>query len=96
MDSRIETYKHIQEVQRLLNRVVVDFLERSEEQGSAQPDEHDFSLLTLMDLIEILCNWFTADADIYELIENNQAKLGYSDKLKRILNNTAYYLEKRL
>jgi hypothetical protein len=36
LDSRIETYKHIQEVQRLLNRVIVDLLERSEEHDQSK------------------------------------------------------------
>ena len=53
--------------------------------------------MTLIDLIEMICDWRAAslrhdDGDILKSIEMNQERFGYSDELKYILANTAYFL----
>lgn len=49
--------------------------------------------MNLMDLVEMICDWLAAvqrhnDGDIRRSIELNQERFGYSDQLKKILNNT--------
>jgi len=49
--------------------------------------------MNLIDLIEMLCDWTAAsmrhaDGDIWNSIEINQKRFGYSDELKQILLNT--------
>jgi len=49
--------------------------------------------MTLLDLVEMLCDWDAAtkrhaDGDILRSIEVNQKRFGYSDELKQILLNT--------
>ena len=49
--------------------------------------------MTLVDLIEMLCDWKAAtlrhnDGDILKSIEINQKRFGYSDELKQIFLNT--------
>jgi hypothetical protein len=49
--------------------------------------------MTLIDLIEMLCDWMAAtkrhaDGDIIKSLEINQKRFGYSDELKLILKNT--------
>ena len=49
--------------------------------------------MTLIDLIEMLCDWCAAterhaDGNILKSIELNQERFGYSDELKQILINT--------
>lgn len=49
--------------------------------------------MTLIDLIEMLCDWKAAtrrhdDGDIYRSIEINQKRFGYDDQLKQIFLNT--------
>lgn len=49
--------------------------------------------MTLIDLIEMLCDWCAAverhdDGNILKSIEINQDRFGYSDELKQILINT--------
>lgn len=53
--------------------------------------------MTLIDLLEMLCDWKASserhtDGDIYRSIEINQSRFGYSDELKTILKNTIDYL----
>ena len=55
--------------------------------------ENGIKEMTLMDLIEMICDWKAAserhaDGDIYKSIEINQKRFGYSDELKQILKNT--------
>jgi len=55
--------------------------------------------MSLIDLIEMICDWKAAtlrhaDGDIYKSIEMNQERFGYGDELKRILIETAKYLDK--
>lgn len=53
--------------------------------------------MTLIDLIEMLCDWKAATlrhntGDIFESLEINQKRFGYSDELKRIFQNTIAWL----
>ena len=50
--------------------------------------------MDLVDLIEMICDWRAASlrhntGDIYESIEINQKRFGYSDELKNIFKKTA-------
>lgn len=54
--------------------------------------------MSLMDLIEMLCDWKAAtlrhaDGDLAKSIEINQKRFGYSDEMKRHLIKTATELE---
>lgn len=54
--------------------------------------------MNLIDLLEMLCDWkayseWHADVDILKYIEINQERFGYSDELKSILTNTAWFLK---
>jgi len=56
--------------------------------------------MNLLDLIEMICDWMAAtrrhaDGDIRRSLELNQERFGYSDELKRILNNTVSAIEDR-
>jgi hypothetical protein len=53
--------------------------------------------MNLIDLLEMICDWKSsglrhADGDIFKSIEINQKRFGYSDELKRLLVNTAEWL----
>ncbi len=53
----------------------------------------DISQMNLIDLIEMLCDWYAAslrhaDGDIFKSIELNQERFEYSDELKQIFTNT--------
>jgi hypothetical protein len=53
--------------------------------------------MNLIDLLEMLCDWKSsglrhADGDIFKSIEINQKRFGYSDEFKRLLVNTAEWL----
>jgi Iap family predicted aminopeptidase len=53
----------------------------------------DISQMNLVDLIEMLCDWYAAslrhnDGDIFKSIELNQERFEYSDELKQIFINT--------
>lgn|SRR3990167_2274769 len=53
--------------------------------------------MNLIDLLEMICDWKSstmrhADGDIYRSIEINQKRFGYSDELKKILKNTADWM----
>ncbi|MBO7211146.1 MAG: hypothetical protein J6V44_09140 [Methanobrevibacter sp.] len=55
--------------------------------------ENGIKGMTLVDLIEMLCDWCAAverhsDGNILKSIEINQKRFGYSDELKQILINT--------
>jgi len=55
--------------------------------------ENGISDMTLVDLIEMICDWKAAtlrhdDGDIIKSIEINQKRFGYSDELKNIFINT--------
>jgi hypothetical protein len=55
--------------------------------------EHGIKDMTLMDIIEMLCDWIAAtkrhaDGDIMKSIEVNQKRFGYGDELKQIFINT--------
>lgn len=54
--------------------------------------------MNLIDLLEMLCDWKAsserhADGNIMKSIEINQERFGYSDELKSILINTAWFLK---
>jgi len=56
--------------------------------------EHGIKSMSLVDLIEMLCDWRAASmkhvgGNIYKSIEINQERFGYSDELKQIFINTA-------
>lgn len=171
MDSRIETYKHIQQVQDLMDKVQHNLSRRSlvhDQSKLASPEveifdeftpkladstygsdeykgflaamkpaldhhyahnshhpEHygctvcdqcgqdefdpctcggprtfrcDVGRMSLLDLIEMLCDWKAAtmrhkDGDLARSIEINQRRFGYSDELKSILTFTARELQ---
>ena len=55
--------------------------------------------MTLIDLIEMLCDWKAAtlrhkNGDIFKSIELNQKRFGYSDELKQILINTVKRIDR--
>lgn len=55
--------------------------------------------MNLIDILEMICDWYAAtfrhkDGDIYRSLEINQKKFGYSDELKRIIQNTIDWLKK--
>jgi hypothetical protein len=55
--------------------------------------ENGIKDMILIDIIEMLCDWKAAtlrhaDGDILKSIEHNQKRFGYSDELKKILENT--------
>jgi hypothetical protein len=54
--------------------------------------------MNLIDLVEMICDWIAAsrrhaDGDVRRSIEINQERFGYSDDLKRILQNTVDALD---
>jgi hypothetical protein len=54
--------------------------------------------MNLLDIIEMLCDWKAAslrheNGNVFESIEINQKRFGYSDELKSILINTIKFLE---
>lgn len=56
--------------------------------------------MDLIDLIEMMCDWKAAsmrhdDGNIFKSIDINQERFGYSDELRRILINTARWIEKQ-
>lgn len=60
------------------------------------PEFHENGIkdMTLTDLMEMLCDWYAAsqrhaDGNIFDSIEMNQKRFGYSDELKRILISSA-------
>ena len=60
--------------------------------------ENGIKDMTLIDLIEMLCDWKAAtmrhaDGNIVKSIEINQKRFGYSDELKSILLNTIRAIE---
>lgn len=60
--------------------------------------EKGISGMNLIDLLEMLCDWKAsserhADGNILKSIEINQERFGYSDELKSILTNTAWFLK---
>lgn len=64
------------------------------------PEHHKNGIqdMTLIDLVEMLCDWKSSsmrhnDGNILKSIEINQTRFGYSEDLKRILENTAKWLD---
>jgi hypothetical protein len=60
--------------------------------------KYGLSGMTLVDLVEMLCDWKAAtlrhaDGDIRKSIEGNQKRFGYSDELKQIMLNTLEVIE---
>jgi len=60
------------------------------------PENHISGIhgMTLMDLLEMLCDWIAASkrnpgGDVIDSIKKNQNRFGYGDELSRILENTA-------
>lgn len=60
------------------------------------PEYHKEGIMgmTLLDIIEMLCDWKAAtlrhaDGNLYNSIEINQKRFGYTDELKQIFINTA-------
>lgn len=56
--------------------------------------------MTLIDLLEMLCDWLAAtqrhrDGDIVNSIKLNQQRFGYSDELKSIFLRTIYVLKEQ-
>ncbi len=68
--------------------------------NSHHPEYHPKGIngMNLFDLIEMLLDWKAAglrhnDGDIYQSIELNQKRFGYSDELKELFINTMKYVE---
>lgn len=65
------------------------------------PEHHETGIkgMNLLDLVEMLCDWSAAgkrhadNAGLRKSIELNQARFGYSDELRAILENTADLVE---
>jgi len=60
--------------------------------------ENGIAGMNLVDLIEMLCDWKAATlrhntGDIYKSLELNQKRFGYSDEIKKILENTVDWIE---
>lgn len=77
-------------------------LESHYEKNSHHPDHFENGIrdMTLLDLIEMLCDWYAAtkrhdDGDIDKSISMNSQRFGYSDELKDIFKNTAELFKSR-
>mgnify|MGYP000476403024 CR=1 FL=1 len=147
-DSRVETYKHIHEVQQCMAAVIRSLVYRSLKHDQSKlesperelfdeftpmlkgltygSDEYKAALdglrpalehhyqrnrhhpehfgelgirgMTLIDLIEMLCDWKAAtmrhaDGDIARSIDINQQRFGYSDDLRIIFHNTLKFID---
>jgi hypothetical protein len=62
--------------------------------------ENGINDMTLIDLIEMLCDWYAAtqrhnDGDIFKSIEFNKTRFNMSDQLVSILTNTVNELIKQ-
>lgn len=60
--------------------------------------ENGMNGMTLIDLIELLCDWYAAsqrheDGDVRKSIKLNKDRFGYDDMIASILNNTIDFLE---
>ena len=77
----MEKYKHIADKHYSLNR--------------HHPEHHENGIndMSLIDLLEMLCDWCTAAKDIDQSIEINAKDYGISSQLRQILKNTACVLE---
>lgn len=63
--------------------------------------ENGIGGMTLIDIVEMLCDWLAAtkrhaDGDIMRSIELNQNRFGYGDEFKQILINTANLLQSHI
>lgn len=63
--------------------------------------ENGIADMTLIDLLEMLCDWKAATmrhntGDIYNSLELNQKRFGYSDDIKRLLKTTVDWMEDQL
>lgn len=77
-------------------------LEEHYKKNRHHPEHHDNGVgdMNLIDVVEMVCDWYasyqrTKDGDIYESLEVNQDRFGFSDDLKNILKNTIDKLNKR-
>lgn len=66
------------------------------------PEHHKngFKDMTLIDVMEMLCDWRASsmrhnDGNILKSIEINQARFGYSEDFKTILENTAKWIDSK-
>lgn len=64
------------------------------------PEHHKEGItdMNLIDLLEMICDWKASsmrhnDGNILKSIEVNQERFGYSDELRRILENTAKWID---
>lgn len=64
------------------------------------PEHHKNGIkdMNLIDLVELLCDWKSSsmrhnDGNILKSIEINQARFGYSEDLRLILENTAKWMD---
>jgi hypothetical protein len=74
-------------------------LERHYSNNRHHPEhfENGIKGMNLIDLLEMICDWKAsserhADGNIFNSIEVNQKRFGYSDDLKEILKNTVDFL----
>jgi hypothetical protein len=68
--------------------------------GKGTPVYKGLAGMNLMQFTEMLCDWYAAtqrheDGDIYESIEYNQQRFGYSDELKSIFFNTIQWIKEK-
>lgn len=62
------------------------------------PEIAGIKCMTLIDLVEMFCDWKAAtlrhkDGDIIQSIKKNQQRFGFSDDLAQIFKNTTFLLE---
>jgi len=62
--------------------------------------KHSILSMNLIDMIEMLCDWKAATlrhdtGDLYQSIELNQKRFGYGNEIKKLLINTAKWLDEQ-
>lgn len=71
---------------------------RYKERSTGKPFFKGLSGMNLFQLTEMIIDWYAAsqrheDGDIFESIEMNQERFGYTDEVKSLLNNTIFYIQ---
>jgi len=81
----------------LHNRHHPEYFQLGTEEYNTMCFDSPLERMNLIDLLEMVCDWKAAtlrhdDGDIFKSIEINQERFGYTDELKRILVQTAHFL----
>ena len=71
---------------------------RYKERSTGKPFFKGLSGMNLFQLTEMILDWYAAsqrhkDGDIFNSIEQNQTRFGYTDEIKMILINTINYIQ---